>query len=53
MGKLNTKQKQLTFGLQRDMNGLTNHIEAVPQRERKAQASDIQTTQSIFGSFQL
>lgn len=41
----------LTFGLQLDMNGLTSHIEAVPQTERKAQAFNIQTTQSIFGSF--
>lgn len=33
------------------MNGSTSRIEAVPQTERKAQALDIQTTQSIFGSF--
>lgn len=33
------------------MNGLISRTEAVPQTERKAPAFDIQTTQSIFGSF--
>lgn len=51
IGVVGKFKKKKQFGLQLDMNGWTRHTEAVPQTARKVQAFDIQSTQSIFGSF--